>query len=103
MEGFETYEKINDQSRSSCKDEKSKRFCDVFASSSHCQYSQSAAEVAQMLRDHGEGLEVYADKFQTSCITGKVLVSLTEEEMEKDLGVTQKFHRRAIKMLLPRC
>ena len=41
-------------------------------------------------------IEEYAERFEKACITRDVLCTLTEEELETDLGITKKFHRRAI-------
>ena len=63
--------------------------------------SYSCRDVAAFMRKQEEFISRYADVFETRGVNGKVLLSLTDEELSDELGVIDKIHRKAILLMTP--
>ena len=61
--------------------------------------SLSSEALGQFLQNHGEGLNIYAEVFVAKNINGYVFSTLSDKELEEDLCISNKFHRRALLFL----
>jgi predicted membrane chloride channel (bestrophin family) len=72
----------------------------VSATTTNLNEKYSPSDVKNMLIQYGNGLEKYANEFEVRNITGMLFMSLTEEDLEHDFHVHDKYHRRAIMLLI---